>query len=760
MKKLALTGFILAALIFFAWCLFPIWQAAAPIASTKILARDGSLLYEIPNPQSGLSTPVQLSTLPPFFTQAVLASEDARFYDHHGVDLRAIARVIVDHLHQRPQSGGASTIEQQLVKNLAYPSAPRSVLQKVREAVGAMAWSMTHAKTQTLEDYVNTVSFGNQTIGIEAAARLYFKKSAHDLSLSESALLVGLLPAPSAYDPIKHPAAAHTRQVHVLERMFFLKEISSDELSAATKSDIPVFTPKHPIRAPHFVFHVIDELSQKYPKLRDGDFIIRTTLDPELQTMAEESMFRRLFKVREQHVTDAAVLALDTLHGDILAYVGSAEYFDESIQGQVDMVTALRQPGSALKPFLYFSAFQQGSAPSSILGDVPARYQTTAGTAYEPRNYGLRFHGPVSIRDALGSSLNVPAVAMLNQLGVPSFMKTLDKFGLHFPETPEHYGLSLVLGGAEVSLLDATRGYAQLARGAQSVTPNFIQDIRHADGRLIATAPAAPSRPLFDDDLRARQAAFLVTDILADRSARAMAFGEINLMDIGKRAAVKTGTTKDFHDNWAFGYFPDFALGVWVGNADGSLMNGVSGLTGAVPIWHDVMSYRAQHTALATWPTVEGITTRDICVTSGLLANGICPKLRQERFIQGTEPTQPDSWYIKCNGSVILQAPSQFAPWISESLATKAISANCVTPAVGERTIASPLDGEVFEHDALIADSHQSLPFVASGPGPTDWRLDGQAIHSASSIFLWPLQAGDHRLELVGSSRQVHFFVK
>ncbi len=740
---------------------FVVWSVAPMLRSlprsrpsTKILARDGSLLYELRKPDGGSAEPVPLARIPPSLREAVRVSEDARFFSHHGVDWIAIGREIQNRLFRRA-SGGASTIEMQLVKNLYFRGTPRTLVQKLREMIAATAWSIAHTKDETLERYLNTVSFGTDTVGASAAARQLFHTDVSDLTIGESALLAALIPSPSRYDPIRHRAVAFKRQARVLERMH----------AASDTSDVVLFAPRHPITAPHFVFRVLDELEEKLPDLRDGGYLIRTTLDPRLQRIAEEVVTRRLLRLLDKKVSNAAVVAIDPVNGDTLAYIGSAEYFDAAIHGQVDMARALRQPGSTLKPFLYFIALERGATPATVLSDVPVRFETERGESYYPHNYNNRLFGPVTIRDALGSSLNIPAVKMLQTIGAPVFFETLASFGLTFPKTPSHYGLSIVLGGGEVTLFDLTHAYGILARFGENVPSRTVLDIRDASGHIIFREIVPPARPISSNTMKMRQSAALIADILADPEARSRSFGETSLLDVGRRVAVKTGTTKDFRDNLAVGYTPDFALGVWVGNADNAPMFGVSGLTGAIPIWHDIMEkiVKSQKsiTSKVIWPDTPGIVTRRICLPSGLLATERCPKQRIEKFIAGTEPTHIDDWYIFCQGTTYLQPPAEYAAWIAAAGYEEppafcgGVSASTSTP-----QILAPLDGEVFIRDAQVAPDMQRVAFIASGKTARVWVLNGTRITARDSMHLWNPEPGSYTLALEGAAGQIHFTVR
>ncbi len=749
-----------------AWAIVPILSrdASKPVASTKVLARDSSLLYEVSGESDGSRSPVSLSQVPSSTIRVILSTEDDRFYQHHGVDWLAIGRAFRDLISQQKVTSGASTLEQQLIKTVYFPDRPRSIFQKCREVIAARYWSLTHSKDQTLEMYLNTIYFGNQAYGIQAASRTYFHTDVQSLNLAESALLAGVISSPNAYDPYAHPKASRTRQKVVLDQLVAHGDIDVATSDQSAQSDIPIFPPSHRLRAPHFVFRVLAELEEKYPTIRSGGFTITTTLDPNVQRVAEDVVARRLAKIVDQHVTDASAVVLDPRTGEISAYVGSADYFSPRIQGQVDMATAARQPGSALKPFLYFTAFMHDFTPATVIADVPVRFETATGEGYYPKNYSSKYYGPVSIRDALGSSLNIPAVKVLDRIGLPALFNVLDRFGIRLPESPEYYGLGVVLGGGEVALMDTLQAYADLARSAKTLPIKDVLRVYDAAGNLVQESETVSPTPLFENQELAEQSVYLVSDILSDPSARVRAFGEANFLGFGKQVAVKTGTTRDFRDNWAFGYTPDVVIGVWVGNADNTPMKGVSGISGAAPIWFDIMRNQTESKNKITWPVPSHISSRTICVTSGLIANSTCPKVRIEKFIEGTEPTKVDDWYQQCaaDGKTYLRPPSEYAAWMTTMKIETGLTSGCVSSSSTPATILLPLDGDVYEKSDTITDATQAIVFIAGGSVQRiyRWHLNGQIIESSSPSVSWSPVPGEYTLSLEGAARQIHFFVK
>lgn len=755
-RVISITTLILAmtVVLFVLWSVVPLWSSPAdPKAPTRILFRDGTSMYEVLPETGERQEPVTLGDLPPAVANAVIAAEDERFRRHLGVDISAIIRATWANIRGREVVSGASTIDTQVVKILYFAGKKRTVVQKVREAIAALAWGLTHTKDQTLETYLNVVPFGNGARGIGAASRSYFHTDANDLNTAQAAMLAGVIAAPSAYDPFLHTDKARARQSWVLDRMVALGSLPGAEREELREVHTPVFASRHEIVAPHAVFRVLDELEQTIPDIREGGYVVRTTLDPELQLQLEESVSHRLDQLDGKNVSNAAAVAIDPRAGFVLAYVGSEDYFNDDIQGHVDMAAAKRQPGSALKPFVYLLAFLRGVPPSAPIADTPVRFTSANGQPYYPRNYNYRYYGAVTLRDALGSSLNIPAVKLVDQLGLNDVFGFLGAFGLTFPEPPEHYGLGIVLGGGEVTLLDATNAYAALARGGFRGDARFVSEVTNDEGKIILHAPKLEMHAVSADRERLELASQLLTDVLSDPTARTLAFGERTAIDTGRRIAAKTGTTHDFRDNWAFGYTPDVALGVWVGNADSRPMSGVSGITGAVPIWADIMRERYRGDGDIPWDFTPGLISREVCVPSGLLPTELCLKRRVEKFIPGTEPKTQDDWYTRCaDGRIVLNPPSEYQ--------TGAADIGCAESQA--LRILTPMGGDSYALDTLVGESAQGIPFTASRTSGSrvTWVLDGQRIEASSNPYLWNPVPGDHRLELEGASGTIRFSVE
>ena len=564
--------------------------------ATKILDRHGRLLFEILDPRAGRRTRVALSDLPTHLSQAVIAVEDANFYQHPGVDVTGLARAVVQAVRAGHTVSGGSTITMQLARALLLSKEEResrTLTRKLREMVLAVRLSRVYAKETILEMYLNEVYFGQLAYGVEAASQAYFGKPARELDLAESALLAGLIQSPADYDPLVHLNAALARQGVVLGLMVksgALSQAQADLARAETLHFAPQTHAGTVFRAPHFVSYVRDLLESAYgpERVTRGGLHVLTTLDLDLQEHAEAVVKQQLADLARQtreegapdyDVHDAALVALDPATGEILAMVGSADYFDSSIDGAVNVALADRQPGSSIKPITYAAAFARDLTPASVFNDVPTTFLTKEGDPYAPQNYDRQWHGPISLRQALATSSNMVAVQVLDHIGLDAMLTTARSLGISTFQSSERFGLALTLGGGEVKLLELTAAYAAFANSGRKVEPRAILSVDNTPYGEVSQQPQAVSP----------QVAFLVTDILSDDQARIPAFGESSILQLDRPAAAKTGTTTDFRDNWTVGYTPDLAVGVWVGNADNQPMNAISGITGAGPIWHNFM---------------------------------------------------------------------------------------------------------------------------------------------------------------------------
>ncbi len=610
-------------------------------ATTQILDRDGNLLWEIIDPTGGRRTTVTLDQISPDLIHATIATEDRFFYVNVGVDPIAITRALYYNLSEGEIVSGASTITQQLARNVLLTQDERteqSLTRKIKEAVLAVEINRRYTKEQILEIYLNQIYYGNLAYGIEAASQTYFGKSAKDLTLAEASLLAGLPQSPATHDPYVNPDGAKRRQTDVLRLMVEAGYISPAQAEAAKLTDLPLHPLGAAFVAPHFVTYVRQELEKIVPPeyIYQAGLRVQTTLNPRLQAIAEEEVTRQVNALAGRNVSNGALVALDVETGQVLAMVGSKDFRDEAIDGQVNMAVSPRQPGSTMKPLTYLAAFEQlGYTPSTLLLDVPVQYPDGAGGVYVPQNYDGKFHGPVLLRAALANSYNIPVIKTLEALGVDSLKQMAARLGIT-TLTENYYGLSLTLGSGEVPLIEMTDAFGAIATGGTLVPPTAILSITDSYGRVIE-----PLRPQARRVLNPAHA-YLMTNILADNAARTPAFGPNSDLKLSRPAAAKTGTTNDYRDNWTIGYTPDIVTGVWVGNTDRSPMIEVSGLTGAGPIWHNFMERAHEGLPVRDFSRPDSIIELEVCADSGTIPSAVCPQRRTEIFFRDQPPLGPE----------------------------------------------------------------------------------------------------------------------
>ncbi|GIK38209.1 MAG: penicillin-binding protein 1A [Chloroflexota bacterium] len=640
-------GAILAGSVTYFWIASQLPSAAElharsfQFATTQIVDREGNLLWEIIDPSGGRRTDVSLGQISPDAINATIATEDRYFFLNVGVDPIAITRAVFDNFSEGQIVSGASTITQQLARNVFLTPQERtekSFSRKLKEAVLAIEINRRYTKQQILEVYFNQIYYGNLAYGLEAAAQTYFGKSARDLTLPEAALLAGLPQSPALTDPYVNPERAKFRQADVLNLMIKAGYLTYPEAKAAYETELALRDLNFNMKAPHFVSLVRQELERIIPPayLYQAGLRVQTTLDPRLQAIAEAEVQAQVSALAGRHVTNGALVALDVSTGQILALVGSSNYRDKTIDGQVNIVVSPRQPGSTMKPLTYLAAFESLNwTPSTLLMDTPVEYPDFAGQTYRPQNVDLQFRGPVSVRAALANSYNIPAVKTLEQVGLARLKEVAARLGIT-TLTGDQYGLSLTLGSGEVSLLEMTGAYQALANGGVLVPPTAILKITDAFGREIE-----PIRPQPRAVLR-REHAYLITDILADNETRIPGFGPNSPLKLSRPAAVKTGTSNDFRDNLAIGYTPDIVAGVWVGNADNTPMDNVGGASGAAPIWRNFMEQAHAGLPVHRFSRPPGIVEIEVCADSGTLPSAVCPQRRVEIFAQDQPPLGPE----------------------------------------------------------------------------------------------------------------------
>ncbi len=577
-------------------------------ASSQIFDRHGTLLYEIFADTNRI--PVSLSQLPPYVSQATIAIEDKNFYKHFGFDVVGILRAVKTNITGDKLAGG-STITQQLVKNTLL-SKERTFKRKIKEFGLSILTEILYSKQEILEMYLNHISYGGTAVGIEAASKMYFNKHAKDLTLAEAALLAGLPQAPSRYSPFQSDAtAAKNRQLDVLRRMVEDGYITKEQADKAGAEPLNYALSVVNIRAPHFVFYVRDLLYDKYgvETVEKGGLRITTTLDLPLQDTVQASLSAELKSLQRLRVSNGAAMVVKPNTGEILAMIGSKDYFNATAGGKVNVAIAQRQPGSSVKPLTYATAFQQKLLnPGSVLVDTQTCFDIPGQKAYCPKNYDGSFHGPVTVRSALANSYNIPAVKALKTIGLETFIAQASAMGITTWTDPSQYGLALTLGGGEVKMIDMAQAFSVLAdQGVKVPLTPFIK-VEDLQGKVLIQTNADQRRTdleylTLNDDIGQqndlvrvmdRAPAYMVSHIMQDNVARTPVFTARSKLVIPNQiVSVKTGTTNNLKDNWTVGFTPEFLTITWVGNNDGSPMNQalVSGVTGAAPIWNDIMSF-------------------------------------------------------------------------------------------------------------------------------------------------------------------------
>ncbi len=608
--------------------------------STQILDRNDKLLYTIYSDKN--RTFVPLSKIPKNLQNATIAIEDKDFYHHGAVDFRGILRSLFSILiHQQIQGG--STLTQQLVKNtLLTPE--QTLKRKVKEIILAFSTEAIYPKQKILEMYLNQIPYGGTAYGSEAASLTYFGKHVADLSLAQAALLAALPEAPTNYSPFgSHPEFAKRRQEEVLDKMYQQSYISNAQKNSAKKEPLVYENLSGKIKAPHFVFYIKDLLIKKYGEkfVEEGGLKVKTSLDLDIQEYAQASVSAEVQSIpKYYHVTNGASLVTNPATGEILAMVGSRNYFDKDIDGNVNVTIALRQPGSSIKPLNYALGIVKGYTATTSFIDQKICFNVPGQPSYCPVNYDGKFHGVLSMREALGNSINIPAVKMLKLNGVTDFISSASAMGITTLTDPSRYGLSLTLGGGEVMMVDMATAFGVFANGGYRVDLHPILEITNASGKTVEKYTPPPS-PIFGRKVLPEGVAFIISNILADNNARTLEFGQYSQLKIDdKPVSVKTGTTNDFKDNWTIGYTPSTLVAVWVGNNDNSPMSGlVSGITGAAPIWHDIMSHLLEDRPASSPIQPSSVVGKYVCnTTGGIPAPDNSCQTKYEYFLKDSLP--------------------------------------------------------------------------------------------------------------------------
>ncbi len=634
-------------------------------ASSQIYDRNGKLLHEIIDPNAGKRTYVPIYQISRYLQLATVATEDRNFYTHGGFDPIAIGRAIYYALQEREIVSGASTITQQVARNILLgPEAALEITasRKIKEIILAAELTRRYSKDEIMEIYVNNNNYGNLAYGVDAAARTYFGTNAASLTLTQASFLAGLPQAPAVYDPYRGGRdAALKRHKVVLSLMVEDGYITTDEaIQTAAQMDnyefTPVFTDRIP--APHFVVYVTQWVENKLGSeaLYTGRGLrIHTTIDPRLQNIAEEEVIAGVAALTDRNATNAALVAIEPSSGHILAMVGSADFYDNDLGGQVNVIQRCRQPGSAIKPLTFLAALEKGWTPATIVWDFPVTYTDTAGNVYKPVNYDGLTRGPISVRTALANSLNIPAVKALEFVTVDGLLSLADRLGatslvtpqLECPDYPYDnrplYGLALTLGGGEIKPLELTSAFATLANSGLRMEPTPILWIEDQNGDVLVDNRQRSGKQVVKPEL-----AYIITNILSDTQARCLVFACPSILELPDRpVAAKTGSTNDTRDAWTVGYTPDIAVGVWVGNNDNTSMNNVLGSSGAGPIWNAFMRRVHEGQPAHPFPRPAGITEREICTLSGTEPSPYCLEKRLEVFAFDNLPPASDQDWLQ-----------------------------------------------------------------------------------------------------------------
>ncbi len=649
---------VLGLLIYFSWSIFkdlphPQKLTTRKVKQTTIIYdRNGNVLYKIFRHQN--RTLIPLEEIPLVVKEATIAIEDANFYQHRGISLTGIGRGIW-RLISEGRSEGGSTITQQLVKN-ALLTPERTISRKLREVVLALMVEARFSKDEILQMYLNEVSYGGATYGIEEASQRHFGKSARDLNLSEAAFLAGLPASPTTFSPFgAYPQLAKLRQEEVLAQMERRGFITAEAAQRAKEAEIRLISLGQDILAPHFVMKTRQELASLFGTqlMEEGGLRVTTTLDLDTQQLAEQIVKEELAKLTNYRVNNGAALVTNPRTGEILAMVGSRDYFDLENDGKFNVTTALRQPGSTIKAVNYALALQNGYTLASQILDAPVSFQIPGQPPYRPTNYNNRFHGLMTLRTALACSYNIPAVKVLANLGVDRMVDLGQRMGIASWTENNQFGLSLTLGGGEVTMKELATVYGALANGGFRAPLQTIIMVHDSKGRLVWLNPCfeqakanlntfAVQATAGDSSCREQvispQIAFLLTSVLSDNQARSPVFGQNSIINIPHyQVAVKTGTTNDLRDNWTIGYSPSLLVSSWVGNNDNSPMAGIaSGITGASPIWRRIMETLLKQEEKEEFLVPEGIVSRSVCL-SWDQEKQACQQEREEYFIEGDE---------------------------------------------------------------------------------------------------------------------------
>ena len=739
--------------------------------STVVVDRHGEVLYEARSADGQRGEWLEAGRIPPLVAAATMAAEDRRFRSHVGVDPTAIARAAWHDLRAGAIVEGGSTISQQvaelLLTRLDGGVRRRGWVAQVREAVVALRLEHRLTKDEILALYLNLAPYGNQIVGVERAARAYFGSPAAGsplpaLTPAEAAFLAALPQQPTRFNPWRDAGAATGRQQYILRSMLDRGWLEPDVYETASRETLTLRRSRTGTIAPHFVERVLSEVPASAAR-------VETTLDAVLQRTVRGILAAHREDLDAHGAHNVAVVVLDNRRAEWIAWEGSGDYFDTAHGGAIDGVVQPRQPGSALKPFAYAAGFERGMHPGVVLPDVPSRFPTAEpGILYSPRNYDGRFRGPLLARVALAGSENVPAVALAARVGVPEIARLLRRFGFStLDQNAAHYGLGLTLGDAEVRLDELVAAYGALARGGVVIHPRRLRSV---DGRAVERSPA--------ERVVDGRTAFWLADVLSDAEARAYAFGRGGSLEFPFTVAVKTGTSQAYHDNWTIGYTADVTVGVWVGNFDREPLRASSGVTGAGPIFHDVMLAAVEHVRgslpvgddqpiLTPPPTVRRET---LCAVSGGRATDACLR-RVTEWVPADASLDDCTWHHASDRGILTIWPEPYRHWarqegllmdsvvpaVSHVAAAADVSGVAAQPSTSALAIAAPLGGATYYIDPTLRREFQALGLRATGASSgtrLEWRVDGTPVGTVDTggVLRWPLEPGHHVIEVRDSS--------
>ena len=746
-----------------AWRLTPVPSSLtkSPPESVEFVDRTGKPLRRILQDQRIYRSRCSLSDVSPNAIAATLSAEDKRFKVHTGVDVLAIVRALAEAVRTGQLRSGASTITEQLVK-LSELDSRGGVWGKLTEAWNALSLERHWNKDRILEEYLNRLDYGDLQVGLASASTDYFEKPPRDLSAAEAAFLAGIPQAPSRLDPFKHFDAAKRRQRWVLGRMHLNGFLDDAAYTRALVEPLRLRRHDRDFEAPLFV----DLLLERRGTLPSEGGVVRTAVDLSLNRWIDDVIARQLQRLVDKHVSAAAAVVIDNSTGEVLALSGSGDYFEPGI-GQINGAWNARSAGSALKPFTYVQALEQGAYPGTVVADVPTDFPTEIGL-YHPNNYNHRFYGPVTLRFALANSLNVAAIKVLEQEGGPDTLySTLQRAGITTLEHPAaYYGLGLTIGNGEVRLLELANAYAALARLGtykpfRLLTPDFAPSFRLREATSgkpetpgSPTTPACPtklvesqttarsgrteSRRIFDE-----RAAYLLVDMLSDNQARAGTFGLNSYLAFDFPVACKTGTSSNYRDNWTFGFTPEFTVGVWVGNPDNSPMRGITGVTGAAPIFHEIMVKLRDRYGTSWYREPSGIEHCYIDPLTGHRVSSDQPRAVQEIYAFAPEPARPEDY----DSAGRVRLPEEYRSWVESDQNTLGDLLAGNSQAKHLR-ILEPAAGALYYFDRDIPVNDQRLLLRAESTGQVEWSSPSLDIHSQGNQVTIGLQEGRHEVRV------------